>query len=62
MNPKAVAKAAGMDASTLWATYSHLLPDDDDRLRLALRHGKAPAVALAPAVADFSRTEASSGD
>ena len=58
VNPNAVAKASGMDAATLWATYSHLLPDDDDRLRLALRRGKAPTLALAPAIADFSRTEA----
>jgi integrase len=57
VNPKAVAKAAGMDAATLWATYSHLLPDDDDRLRLALRREKAPAMVLAPAIADFSRSE-----
>jgi integrase len=48
VNPKAVAKAAGMNATTLLETYAHVLPDDDDRIRAALR--RAPTVAALRAV------------
>jgi integrase len=56
VNPKAVAKAAGMDPATLWSTYGHTLPDDDERMRLALRRGKAPLLTLAQPAEDKLRT------